>query len=59
MEHGDANIILTGMMGAGKSTIGRLLATRLQKRHIDLDELIQERAGMTVRRFSALWRDIF
>ena len=46
---GDANIILTGMMGAGKSTIGRLLATRLQKRHIDLDELIQERAGMTVR----------
>lgn len=39
------NVILIGMPGCGKSTIGVLLAKRLGYRYIDLDLLIQEEAG--------------
>lgn len=42
------NIILTGFMGTGKSTVGRLLADALGYRFIDTDEWIQDRAGRTV-----------
>ena len=32
------NIVLVGMPGSGKTTIGRQLATKLNKKHVDLDE---------------------
>ena len=35
------NLILTGMMGVGKSTIGRCLAERLKLKFIDIDKLIE------------------
>ncbi|MGC2618834.1 MAG: shikimate kinase [Acidobacteriaceae bacterium] len=41
-------IILTGFMGAGKSTAGALLAERLGWRFADSDALVEARAGMTV-----------
>lgn len=42
------NIILTGFMGTGKSTIGREIARLLGREFIDTDELIQARSGMTI-----------
>lgn len=39
------NIILTGMPGAGKSTVGVLLAKALGYQFLDVDLLIQEREG--------------
>lgn len=42
-------IFLTGFMGAGKTSVGRLLADRLSLPFIDLDEVIEARAGMLVR----------
>jgi 3-dehydroquinate synthase len=42
------NIILIGMMGAGKTTVGKLLAKQLNKRFIDSDEEIQRRTGVTI-----------
>lgn len=39
------NIVLLGMPGSGKSTVGVLLAKRLGKRFIDTDLLIQEQEG--------------
>jgi shikimate kinase len=39
------NILLTGMMGSGKSTIGRLLSIKSGKSLIDLDELITHKTG--------------
>lgn len=41
-------MILTGFMGAGKSTVGPLLAARLGWTFLDLDALIEARAGMTI-----------
>ncbi len=42
------NIFLVGMMGSGKTTIGRLLAKQLGKTFIDCDEEIQKRTGVSV-----------
>lgn len=46
-------IVLTGFMGSGKSTIGRILAQRLGWRFVDLDTLIEQRAGRAVSRIFA------
>ncbi len=43
-----ANIILTGFMGTGKTTIGRALASRLGLRFLDTDAEIERRAGASV-----------
>jgi shikimate kinase len=43
------HIVLVGMMGVGKTTVGRLLADRLGRRLIDSDGMIEERTGRTVR----------
>ena len=39
------NLVLTGFMGTGKSTIGRILAARLDYEFVDTDELIEQRHG--------------
>jgi len=41
-------LVLTGFMGAGKSTVGRMLADRLGWEFLDLDALIEARAGLNV-----------
>ena len=43
-----ANIILTGFMGTGKSTVGKKIAERLGWQFIDTDEVIEEKAGVTI-----------
>ena len=42
------NIILIGMMGCGKSTIGALLSEKLGRRLVDTDALIVEREGRSI-----------
>jgi shikimate kinase len=42
-------VALTGFMAAGKSTIGRALATRLHWRFIDLDGEIEARSHLSIR----------
>lgn len=41
-------IVLVGMMGAGKTTVGRRLANRLGRHFVDSDEEIETAAGMTI-----------
>ncbi len=42
------NLILVGMMGSGKTTMGRILARHLDKEFVDSDEEIQHRTGVTI-----------
>lgn len=44
----NTNIILVGMMGAGKTTIGKALASSLDKEFVDSDHEIQERTGVKI-----------
>ncbi|MBQ9544750.1 MAG: hypothetical protein IJV00_06465 [Clostridia bacterium] len=44
------NIVLSGMPGSGKSTVGRILAERLGKEFLDTDELITKKTGRTPAR---------
>jgi len=46
-------LFLTGFMGAGKTTVGRHLATRLGWPFVDLDEVIESLAGESVREIFA------
>jgi len=43
-----SNIYLVGPMGAGKTTIGRLIAEELNKEFFDSDQVIEERAGADI-----------
>ena len=45
---GSRPIVLVGMMGAGKTTVGRRLAVRLGRQFIDSDEEIEKAAGMSI-----------
>ena len=41
-------IVLVGMMGAGKTTVGRRLAARLGRHFVDSDEEVEKAAGMSI-----------
>ena len=42
------NIVLIGMMGCGKTTVGRILAHDLARRQIDTDSYIEAQTGRTI-----------
>ena len=48
IEEIDSNVLLVGMMGAGKTTVGKSLASYLNKTFIDSDHEIQKRTGVKI-----------
>ncbi len=46
--HSKTIIYIVGMMGAGKTAVGRHLAERTGRRFLDLDKEIESRAGMAI-----------
>ena len=42
------NLVLTGMMGVGKSTVGKNLAQKLSYNFVDIDRTIESREGSTI-----------
>jgi shikimate kinase len=42
------NIVLIGMRGSGKTTVGSILARKLGRELVEMDELIARRAGMSI-----------
>ena len=47
-------MVLVGLMGAGKTTVGRLVAEQTGRRLVDTDDAIRSRTGKTVRE---LWEE--
>ncbi len=47
------HLVLVGLMGTGKSTVGRRVAATLGRPFLDSDELIEQATGRTVRQ---IWR---
>ena len=43
------NIVLSGFMGSGKTTVGRRLAAALDMQFVDMDLYIEKKTGMTVK----------
>lgn len=54
MSGAEANLVLVGFMGTGKSAVGRRLARRLSRRFLDTDSWITVEAGMSI---AELFRD--
>ncbi len=42
------NVALIGFMGSGKTAVGKVLAEKLNKRFIELDSLIKQKAGKSI-----------
>lgn len=53
------NIVITGFMGTGKSSVGREVARRLGWKFIDMDELIKKRVGATIPEIFARYGESF
>jgi shikimate kinase / 3-dehydroquinate synthase len=57
------NLVITGFMGTGKTSIGAAVAQRLRRSFVDMDAVIEERAGKSIRRIfeeegEAVFRDL-
>ena len=54
------NLVLLGMMGSGKSTVGYLLSKRIKLDFIDIDNEIEDKAGMSIFKiFEVMGEDYF
>lgn len=47
-EHIPSNIFLVGLMGAGKTTVGKVIAKNLGKTFYDTDHVIEQRTGVKI-----------
>ncbi|EKE02576.1 MAG: Shikimate kinase [uncultured bacterium] len=53
------NIVLTGLMGSGKSTVGSLIAQKLGKIFVDTDKLIEEDAQININEIFAQYGEAY
>jgi len=44
------NLILTGMMGVGKTTIGKAISTKLSLQFVDIDKIIEKKLKLTIQK---------
>jgi shikimate kinase len=55
-----SSVYLVGMPGSGKSTVGRLLARRLEMEFFDADQVLEKRLGCSIREyFEQLGEQVF
>lgn len=56
---GGPHLVLVGLMGTGKSTVGRLVAERTRRPFVDLDEAVEAATGCRVRSLFAESEETF
>ena len=49
MRYLKKNLLLTGMMGVGKSTVGKKLGKKLKIKFVDVDQIIEKKEKMTIK----------
>lgn len=59
MRNSDKNIVLIGLTGCGKTTIGNILAKKLNYNFIDMDDFVVEITGKTVPELFAVSENHF
>lgn len=59
MEKRTKNIVFIGMPGSGKTTIGKLVASRINREFIDMDEYIVKREGCSISEIFSKGEDAF
>lgn len=59
MKNSDKSLVLIGMPGCGKTTVGKLVASRLSIGFIDLDKYIEEKTGLTIPQLFKIGEDYF
>lgn len=47
------NVVLVGFMGIGKTSVGKRLAVRLRMKFLDIDDLIEEEEGISIKEIFA------
>lgn len=58
-QSAQGNIVLSGFMGSGKTTIGRRLASALHMKFVDMDLYIEKKTGMTVSEIFAQYGEAY
>ncbi|MFV0502359.1 MAG: shikimate kinase [Lachnospirales bacterium] len=58
-EISNTNVVLIGMPGCGKTTIGKALESKLNKKYISIDGYIEEKEQMTIPEMFAISEDYF
>lgn len=53
------NIVLIGIMGCGKTTIGKILSHKMNRKMIDMDDYLVERFNMTIPAMFDISEDYF
>jgi len=53
------NLVLLGMMGSGKSTIGRLVSKKLSQKLVDIDDIIEEETNMKINEIFVKKGEVF
>lgn len=59
MKNSDKSLVLIGMPGCGKTTVGKMAASRLSIGFIDLDKYIEEKTGLTIPQLFQIGEDYF
>ena len=53
------NIVLIGMPGCGKTTLGKLLAAKLKMEFYDADDVLEQREPYSIKEFFARGEEVF
>ncbi len=59
MSQNRPNIVITGFMGTGKSTVGKEVAQKLSKKFYDFDQIIEERMKISINEIFEKYGEIF